>query len=257
MNANTAINAETRLRWNTSPWFVVSIVITLFMLVPILTICGYLFAPASENWEHLSNTVLYDYITNSLILMAGVALGAGSIGTTAAWFTSMYRFPGRKWLIWALLLPLSIPAYIIAYTYTGLLDVSGPVQEWIRVTLDVQYGGYWFPEIRSIGGAIAMFSLVLYPYVYLLARAAFLNQSICVLDASRTLGCNPWAKLLSSGFAFSSPCHSHWAIAGFDGDTGGLWYCAVFRASVPSPQGFSVPGSGCMIRFQLPSYPPC
>ena len=173
-------------------WAIAGALTALVILVPIGAICVYLFAPASENWPHLVDTVLPEYVRNSLWLMAGVTLGAGSIGVTTAWLTSMYRFPGRDLLAWALLLPLAMPAYIIAYTYTGMLDVSGPLQGWIRETFGLSYGEYWFPEVRSLGGAIVMFSLVLYPYVYLLTRAAFIGQSICVLEASRTLGCTPW-----------------------------------------------------------------
>jgi iron(III) transport system permease protein len=104
----------------------------------------------------------------------------------------MTQFPGSRTLEWALVLPLAMPAYIIAYTYTGLLDVGGPVQAWIRETFSLRFGQYWFPSIRSLGGAITMLSLVLYPYVYLLSRTAFIEQSVCVLEVSRTLGATPF-----------------------------------------------------------------
>ena len=193
------------MRRSLTAWMLVNGGITLIILTPIITICAYLFAPASENWSHLVNTVLPDYVKNSLILMIGVTLGAGSIGVTTAWLTSMYQFPGRNILIWALLLPLAMPAYIIAYTYTGMLDVSGPLQEWIRASFGLEYGEYWFPEVRSIWGAIAMFSFVLFPYVYLLARAAFINQSICVLEVSRTLGCGPWRSFSEVALPLARP----------------------------------------------------
>jgi iron(III) transport system permease protein len=186
-------------------WTVSGAAVALVILTPILTIVAFLFAPASENWPHLVDTVLADYIRNSLVLMFGVALGAGSIGITTAWLTSMYSFPGRGILIWAQLLPLGIPAYIIAYTYTGILEVSGPLQTWLRLFFDLQYGEYWFPDVRSLWGAIAMFSLVLYPYVYLLARAAFIEQSVCVLEASRTLGCGPWRSFWSVALPLARP----------------------------------------------------
>ncbi len=193
------------VRRTVSGWMLVSVGVTLVVLTPIITICAFLFAPASENWAHLVGTVLPDYVKNSLILMLGVALGAGSIGTTTAWLTSMYQFPGRGVLIWALLLPLAMPAYIIAYTYTGMLEVSGPLQEWIRAYFGVAYGEYWFPEVRSISGAIVMFSLVLYPYVYLLARAGFLDQSVCVLEVSRSLGCGPWRSFATVALPLARP----------------------------------------------------
>ena len=202
----TVMPSASRKDWpRLNLWLVASVLITMAILTPVITVLLNLFAPASENWEHLVDTVLPDYVLNSLILMFGVALGAGSIGVTTAWLTSMYRFPGKKFLEWALLLPLGVPAYIIAYTYTGMLDVSGPVQQWIRVSFDVSYGEYWFPEVRSIEGAIAMFSLVLYPYVYLLTRAAFIEQSICVLEASRVLGCTPWQSFSKVALPLARP----------------------------------------------------
>ncbi len=177
----------------------------LVVMTPILTVLGYLFHPGTGTWQHLADTVLGDYIRNSLLLMAGVAFGAGSIGITTAWLTSMYRFPGRRLFIWALLLPLAFPAYILAYTYTGMLEPAGPVQEWIRTTFGLRYGEYWFPEIRSIGGAMVILSLVLYPYVYLLARAAFLEQSVCALEVSRSLGCGPWRSFFAVALPLARP----------------------------------------------------
>ncbi len=192
------------LRWP-SPWIAAATVTALLVMTPILSVLGYLFHPGSGTWQHLADTVLGDYIRNSLLLMAGVAIGAGSIGITTAWLTSMYHFPGRRFFIWALLLPLAFPAYILAYTYTGMLEPAGPVQSWIRSAFELGYGEYWFPEIRSIGGAMVMLSLVLYPYVYLLARAAFLEQSVCALEVSRTLGCGPWRSFFSIALPLARP----------------------------------------------------
>ena len=173
-------------RWNVS---IMSI--ALLMSLPVLVVASYLFQPFNENWTHLYENLLGDYVSNSLILMAGVTVGVLSIGITTAWLTSMCEFPLRRFFSWALLLPLAIPAYIIAYTYTGMLDFAGPVQTTLREIFSWSSGDYFFPEVRSMGGAILMLSLVLYPYVYMLARAAFLEQSICVLEASRTLGNSP------------------------------------------------------------------
>ncbi len=188
-----------------SPWTVVAAAVALIISTPILTILGYLFHPGTGTWQHLADTVLTDYVSNSLLLMLGVAVGAGSIGITTAWLTSMYSFPGRKLFVWSLLLPLAMPAYIIAYTYTGMFEVAGPVQEWIRESFNLRYGEYRFPEIRSLGGAIIMLSLVLYPYVYLLARTAFLDQSVCALEASRTLGCGPWRSFFTVALPLARP----------------------------------------------------
>ncbi len=179
-------------RWLPDPWRSGVISLAVLLALPVMTVFSAVFHPAGEVWQHLAETVLRDYIVNSLILMLGVAIGTLCIGVSAAWLVTLCRFPGRKVLEWALLLPLAFPAYIIAYTYAGMFDVTGPVQTGLRVAFDWSVGEYWFPEIRSLGGAIAMLSLVLYPYVYLLARAAFLEQSIHALDAGRILGCGPW-----------------------------------------------------------------
>ncbi len=150
-----------------------AIFIALCLFFPILVIVTSVFTGQATVWLHLFQTVLFDYINNSLLLMLGVAFGTLLLGVPTAWLTSVCEFPGRRWLAWALLLPLAVPAYIIAYTYTGLLDFAGPIQTLIRDTFGLEYGGYWFFEVRSLQGAIVMLSLVLYPYVYLMSRAAF------------------------------------------------------------------------------------
>ncbi|MEW8585926.1 MAG: iron ABC transporter permease, partial [Candidatus Thiodiazotropha sp.] len=179
-------------RFKTDPWSIGVLLTALLLAVPVVLVLSYLFEPAGEVWSHLVDTVLKDYVINSLLLMLGVAIGVLLLGVSTAWLTSMCQFPGRSVFEWALLLPMAIPAYIIAYTYTGLFDFAGPVQTLIRQWTGWGYGDYWFPEIRSIEGAALMLALVLYPYVSLTSRAAFLGQSICVLDVSRTLGNGPW-----------------------------------------------------------------
>jgi len=179
--------------------------VALLLSIPILTIAGFVFEPSGENWEHLKQTVLPEYLTNSALLVLGVTVGTLLIGVSTAWLTAMCQFPGKKLFVWLLLLPLAMPAYIIAYTYTGLFDFAGPVQTQIREWTGWGYGDYYFPEIRSLGGAISMLSLVLYPYVYLLARAAFLEQSICVLEVSRTLGCNAWSSFYRVALPLARP----------------------------------------------------
>jgi len=171
-------------------WNSVLVFLSFLFSIPLAVIFGSLFFPEYEVWEHLRATVLTDYIGNSLALLVGVGFFSLLLGVIPAWMVTMYRFPLSRHLEWALLLPMSMPAYIIAYSYTGALDVAGPLQMMIREFTGWQYRDYWFPEVRSLGGAIAMLSLVLYPYIYLLARAAFIEQSVCVLEVSRTLGCN-------------------------------------------------------------------
>lgn len=174
------------------PYPLLILVLATLLAMPVVVVLAHVFVPSGDIWQHLSSTVLPDYIRNSLLLMLGVAVGTLLIGVTAAWLTTMCQFPGRSIFEWALLLPMAMPAYIIAYTYTGMLDFAGPLQTSLRQWFGWQYGDYWFPQIRSLNGAIVMLTLVLYPYVYLLSRAAFLNQSFCVLDVSRTLGNGPW-----------------------------------------------------------------
>jgi len=186
-------------------WRLGLLLLCVLLSVPVFTIFGSVLVPGDGTWQHLYNTVLIDYISNSLLLMAGVGICVLVLGVGPAWLVTMTRFPGSTVLEWALLLPLAIPAYIIAYTYTGLLDVSGPVQGWLREFFGWHYGDYWFPQIRSLGGAIAMLSLVLYPYVYLLSRAAFIEQSVCVLEVSRSLGCGPNRVFLKVGLPLARP----------------------------------------------------
>jgi len=155
---------------------------------PILVVISSLFGGFGVTLSHLVDTVLSDYISNSVLLLLGVSIGVLAIGVPAAWFTSVCDFKGKSIFTWALLLPLAVPAYIVAYTYTGLFDFAGPVQSTLRDYTGLNYGEYWFFEIRSLGGAITMLTLVLYPYVYLLARAAFLEHSSNSLEVCRTLG---------------------------------------------------------------------
>lgn len=163
----------------------------LLLAMPVFVIFFSVISPQTEVWRHLQQTVLADYVINSLLLALGTGAGALLIGTTTAWLVSQYQFVGRRYLEWLLLLPLAMPAYIIAYTYTGMLDFAGPLQTALREQFNWSYGDYWFPEIRSLTGAIVMLALVLYPYVYMLARSAFRDQSASLFEASRTLGLTP------------------------------------------------------------------
>ncbi|WP_241557004.1 ABC transporter permease [Marinomonas hwangdonensis] len=165
-----------------------AILVAAVLALPILVVLINVLISDGDVWTHLYQTVLAEYVSNSLLLMLGVGAGVLLIGVPCAWFTSMYEFPGRTFLSWALLLPMAFPAYIIAYTYTGILDFAGPVQTLIRELTGWRYGEYWFFEVRSLGGAMVMLTLVLYPYVYLMSRAAFLEQSENIMEVSRTLG---------------------------------------------------------------------
>lgn len=148
----------------------------------------------TDVWSHLASTVLPDYIKTSVLLMLGVASGTLLLGVSTAYIVSQYQFPGKRFWTWALLLPLAMPTYIIAYAYTGLLDIAGPVQELIRSHFGLSFGEYWFPEIRSLAGAVVVFSLVLYPYVYLLVRSALLSQSPNLASTARLFGYTRWQR---------------------------------------------------------------
>jgi iron(III) transport system permease protein len=176
-----------------------------FVAVPVIVIAAHVFVPTGDVWDHLAATVLPRYLRNTVWLILGVGVGTAVIGVGAAWLVTACRFPGRGIFEWALLLPFAVPAYILAYTYTGVLDTPGPVQTALRAAFGWRVGEYWFPQVRSLGGATAMLCLTLYPYVYLLARAAFLEQSVCVLEVSRTLGRGPWRSFASVAVPLARP----------------------------------------------------
>jgi len=175
-----------------SGWTLGTLATAALVLLPSLMVLASLAAPASDNWAHLSATVLPGYVSNTLKLMALVAIMTGIVGVGTAWLTVMTRFPGHSVASWALVLPLAIPGYIVAYVYTDLLAFSGPVQTALRAVTGWNGGDYSFPPVRSLPGAAIMLSLVLYPYVYLLARTSFQRQSAALFDAARSLGARPW-----------------------------------------------------------------
>jgi len=180
-------------------WTLLTLAVAAMVALPVATVLVHVLLPSPAVWGHLVETVLDRYVVNTLGLMVGVGAGTLVLGVGTAWLVVMCRFPGRRLFEWALLLPLAVPTYVIAYAYTDLLQFTGPIQTWLRAAFEWGRDDYFFPEIRSLGGAIAVMSLVLYPYVYLLARAAFTEQSVCALEVGRTLGRGPWR--LFSGVA--------------------------------------------------------
>ena len=186
-------------------WFGYTLILFAILLLPVYTIFIEVFDASNDNWEHIKETVLQDYVINSLILTLGVSFGSLLLGIPTAWLTAVCSFPLKKIIVLLLILPMAMPSYIIAYTYTGILDFAGPVQSTIRNYTGWDYGDYFFPEIRSIGGAVVMFSLVLYPYVYLLARATFLNQSANFIEISRLLNSGPWKSFLNVAVPLARP----------------------------------------------------
>jgi iron(III) transport system permease protein len=189
-----------------SPLLIIALVVALLAGLPVASVGLNLFVGGtSSTWTHLTQTVLPDYIFNTLWLCLGVGTGVGLIGVATAWLTTMHEFPGRRIFEWALVLPLAMPAYVMAYVYTDLLQFVGPVQTALRETFIWQHGDYWFPDIRTLPGAMLMFVSVLYPYVYLLARAAFLERASGMLEAARTLGMGPWRAFFSVSMPLARP----------------------------------------------------
>lgn len=182
-----------------------AVLLVLLVAAPLLAIFGFVVEPSQGIWSHLADTVLAEYVRNTLLLCLGVAVLTGGTGAGSAWLVTMYRFPGQRVLNWALMLPLAMPAYVLAYAYTDFLQVTGPLQSGLRELTGWGWRDYWFPNIRSLGGAIFVLGAVLYPYVYLMARAAFLEQSQCALEVSRTLGCSPMASFRRVGLPLARP----------------------------------------------------
>ncbi|WP_246053909.1 ABC transporter permease [Halomonas halmophila] len=173
-------------------WSLLTLAIAAIVALPVLVVLAHIVMPTDGIWQHLASTVLGRYLTNTLLLVLAVGIGTFVIGTGTAWLVVMCRFPGRRLFEWALLLPLAVPTYVIAYAYTDFLQYAGPLQSWLREAFGWGADDYFFPEIRSLGGAALLITLVLYPYVYMLTRAAFMEQSVCMLDVGRTLGRGPW-----------------------------------------------------------------
>jgi iron(III) transport system permease protein len=190
MNAFPRTAADGRPSESGERWLgLVAGIAGLLLGLPVITVAVLALTPTENIWPRLYATVLPGYVWQTLVLMAGVGAISLVTGTVTAWLVTMYRFPGRKVFQWALLVPMATPTYIIAYTYVDLLNYAGPVQTWLRALSGWRTpADYMFPEIRSLGGAIFVLSMVLYPYVFLTARASFLRQPTSQLEVARTLG---------------------------------------------------------------------
>ena len=173
------------LRLPRGPWPLAAGAVALVVATPILVVVSSLVTPSLDIWSHLWQTQLLELTWNTLTLSFGVGGGVVLLGTGLAWLVTMYRFPGRAVFEWLLILPLAVPAYVIGFVFRGLFDYTGPVQSGLRRVLGP---GIWFPDIASFGGVVLVMTLVFYPYVYLLARTAFLEQSETTLEAARALG---------------------------------------------------------------------
>src|SRR5215468_6392156 len=173
------------VRTRYSGWTLAALGITGLFVVPMLSVLSSLFTPAGEVWRHLWRTQLIELMTNTVLLLVGVGSGTLVVGTGLAWLVVYHRFPGRAFFEWALILPLAIPAYVLGFVFLGLFDFTGPLQTWLRSTLGQ---GLRLPNLRSYWGVTLMMTLVFYPYVYLLARAAFRGQGAATLETARSLG---------------------------------------------------------------------
>ncbi|MGE6125514.1 ABC transporter permease [Aeromonas rivipollensis] len=187
-------------------WIAGSWATALLLGLPVLALIFSAFSADGDLFRHLADTVLLDYLGNTSGLVLGVVLFSLLFGVPTAWLVAMCQVPGRRALQWALMLPMAMPSYIVAYVYTDLLDYSGPLQAGLRSLFDWQSpADYWFPAIRSLGGAAWVLALVLFPYVYLLARASFLEQSVSLIHSSRLLGCTPWQSFRRLSLPLARP----------------------------------------------------
>ncbi|MCE9954891.1 iron ABC transporter permease [Aeromonas rivipollensis] len=187
-------------------WIAGSWATALLLGLPVLALIFSAFSADGDLFRHLADTVLLDYLGNTSGLVLGVVLLSLLFGVPTAWLVAMCQVPGRRALQWALMLPMAMPSYIVAYVYTDLLDYSGPLQAGLRSLFDWQSpADYWFPAIRSLGGAAWVLALVLFPYVYLLARASFLEQSVSLIHSSRLLGCTPWQSFRRLSLPLARP----------------------------------------------------
>jgi len=174
--------------------------------MPILAIIWFAFHPTDNIWPHLIATTLPRYLSNTAILMVSVGALSAAIGTGAAWLVVMYRFPGRLWLQWALLMPLAVPAYVGAYALVDFFEYAGPVQTALRAIFGWSNAqDYAFPAIRTRGAAVVVLSAALYPYVYILARAAFREQSGASFEVAQALGAGPFARFWRVGLPLARP----------------------------------------------------
>ncbi|MFT3803959.1 MAG: iron ABC transporter permease [Burkholderiaceae bacterium] len=165
--------------------------IALAVLVPVLALAAHALLADLSHWSHLARYVLPQALSNTALLLAGVAALTVTLGTGLAWLLTAYEFPGRRILVWASLLPLAVPTYIVAFAYLDLLHPLGPVQSGLRALLGIENPrGLRLPDLRSLGGAVFVLGFVLFPYVYLTTRVMFMSQAASLLEAARTLGAN-------------------------------------------------------------------
>ena len=182
-----------------------TLLLTALVLIPIAVLVAEILTPDVALWERMWRTFLPDVLWNTLTLVAGVAIGSFVIGAGAAWLIAAYEFPGRRWFDRLLLLPLAVPGFIMGFVYVATFEYAGPVQTALRSWFGWSRGDYWFPNIASPLGLMLVLTLVLYPYVYILARAAFREQSATTFEAARVMGYNRWQILRKVALPMARP----------------------------------------------------
>ena len=182
-----------------------TLAITLVIMVPLLVVIVEFSRPATHIWQHFVSSLLPGYLRNTVILLAGTGMLTFLLGTGAAWLVSMYRFPGRQFLAWALVMPIAIPAYINGYTWAGMLDYTSPLYTFLRNSYGVETGAYLFLDFLSPKGVILIFSLSLYPYVYLICRAYFMSQSAAMLETASSMGRSPLQSFFRVALPMARP----------------------------------------------------
>lgn len=188
---------------NISIWKTATVMLAMIVVFPLLVVFSGWMQAENSVWEHLAQTVLGDLMKNTFYLVTGVGVMVTLLGVSLAWLTTMCEFPGRRFFDWALMLPLAVPAYVMAFVFLGLLDFTGPVQTALRDMFG--RGGYRFPDIRSTGGVIMVMAMVLYPYVYMLARSSFLTQGNSTVEAARSLGLGAWGAFFRISIPTARP----------------------------------------------------
>ncbi|ASB48436.1 ABC transporter permease [Alkalitalea saponilacus] len=194
-----------RIRNYFNGWMGISFLVCLAVAFPLMIIFGHLFKTGDASWQHITGNLLPAYTINTLILMGGVAVLVTLIGVSTAWLVSMYKFPGRRVFQWLLVLPIAIPAYILGFTWVGMLDYTSPAYVYLRNNFGFETGQFLFFNILSMPGAIVILSLSFYPYVYLLARTWFMQQSASILEAGYSLGHKPLSVFFRIALPLSRP----------------------------------------------------
>lgn len=189
------------------PWQYIIWVLAALVVIPLATIFSSFLTPEKEIWAHLSSTLLPELIENTFVLVTGVACFTSILGVSLGWFTGACDFPGRRFFSWSLALPMALPAYVMAFIFLGLMDFSGPVQQFLRTLPGLESK---MIEVRTAPFVVFVIGLTLYPYVYLLSRASFMNQGGAILEASRTLGMSPFQSFFKVALPISRP----WIVGG-------------------------------------------